>query len=172
MNRFLLLVLLSLPGIAFAAFSAFVVITPQNEAEHPFRVQVEPLDEQRAASRVRVVGPVDGSQKVWLIVCKRPLAVYRQNFRSFIWDGEPQGGDILRATRLKRAASRSVEAGGQEYPYVEVDLPHAVMRRAYVYIDYPQAVKDGGRYYSIDLGFYLEDGSSRKSWIRWEASQE
>ena len=45
------------------------------------------------------------------------------------------------------------------------------MRRAYIYIDYPRPVDDGGYYYSIDLAHYLKDNPRRKSEIRWGAQQ-
>lgn len=37
----------------------------------------------------------------------------------------------------------------------EIELDRDTMKRAYVYIDYPPTVMDGGAYYSIDLPAFL-----------------
>ena len=93
-----LFVALSLNRMAFAIFSAFVVITPANETEHPFLVQAQPLENKPGYTRVRVIGPVDGYQKTWLIECKQSLLPESQNFRMTIWGYKQFNDDIIKIT--------------------------------------------------------------------------
>ena len=155
-------------SIAFAAFSAFVVITPDNEAEYPFLIQAQPLENQPGYTRVKVIGPVDGSQKAWLIECKQSLLSESQNFRMTIWGYTQFNDDIIKITPLTPGKTTLPEKGDQQYSYVEVVLPNKVMQRSYLYIDFPREVRDGGYYYSIDLPYYLEGPRGKKSQIQWE----
>ena len=163
-----MVILLLLANIAFASFSSFVVISPVNEQKYPFMIQVRPAESQKDHTYIRIIGPVDGYQKVWLIVCKRPLQPARQNFRSAIWEGMEQNTEIVSKTRLEPKKITLPETGGQQYVYVEATLSNEEMQRSYLYIDYPAAVDDGGFYYSIDLAYYLEGPSGKKSLIQWE----
>lgn len=166
--RYLILILsVSLVDIAFAAFSAFAVITPENEAEYPFLIQVKALAGDEERSRIRIVGTIGESRHAWLIVCKNYVNSSGQNFRKYFWYGE-QDKNIERISRLNPGQTTLPESGKQMYEYVEVELPNEQMRRAYIYIDYPVEVRDGGYYYSIDLAYYLEGGLGKKSVIQWE----
>jgi len=152
---------------SFAQVSAFVVITPENEAEHSFQIQVETVPERKNYSRVRVIGPIDGRRQAWVIVCKEYVNASGQNFRNYLWY-RGVNKNIQRVRRLHPGQTRPNGFTAQEHEYVEVDLPRDQIRRAYIYIDYPSEVDDGGYYYSIDLAFYLEADQGKKSSIRWE----
>lgn len=167
LRQFFLILSTSLVNTAFAASSAFVVITPENEAEHPFSIEVNAVADHEQRSRVRIIGPVNGSQHTWLIICKKYLSPSRQNFRGFFWYRD-RHKEIERATRLYPDQIRLPESGDKTYEHVEVELSHEHMRRAYIYIDYPFEVRDGGYYYSIDLAYYLEGSLGKKSVIEWE----
>lgn len=166
-KQFILIFSLSLANAVFAASSAFVVITPENEGEHPFSIQVKIVPDQEERSRVQIVGAINGSRHAWLIVCKKTLNSNQQNFRAFFWYGG-RHEEIERAIRLYPGKTTLPESGDQMYEYVEVELSHEQMRRAYVYIDYPLEINDGGYYYSIDLAYYLEGSLGKKSMLRWE----
>jgi len=155
-------------NIVLAAFSAFVVITPENEAKHPFLIQAQPVENQPDLTRIRVIGSVAGNKKVWLIVCKQRLLPGGQNFRTTIWEGRENNNDIVNITQLKPGQITLPETGSQQYAYVEVVLSNDEMQRSYLYIDYPREVYDGGYYYSIDLAYYLEGPQGKKSQIQWE----
>jgi len=155
-------------NIALASFSAFVVITPANETRHPFLIQAQPVENQTNLTRIRVIGPVDGHKKVWLIVCKQTLLPSSQNFRSIIWDEREKNKGIVKISQLKPGQITLPETGDQQYAYVEVALSNDEMGRSYLYIDYPSEVYDGGYYYSIDLAYYLEGSLGKKSLIKWE----
>ena len=167
LKKLILIFSLSLVNAAFAASSAFFVITPENEVEHPFLIQVKVVADNEERSRIRIVGAIDGYRHAWLIVCKKYLNSSRQNFRGFFWYSS-RHREIERVTRLHPGQTTLPESGEQMYEYVEVELSHEQMRRAYIYIDYPFEIMDGGDYYSIDLAYYLEGSRGKKSMIRWE----
>jgi hypothetical protein len=145
-----------------------VVITPENEAKHPFLIQPQPVENQADLTRIRVIGPVDGHKKVWLILCKQSLRSARQNFRSTIWEAIENDKEIVKINQLKSGQISLSETGSQQYAYVEVVLSRDEMKRSYIYIDYPSEVHDGGYYYSIDLAYYLKGPLGKKSLIQWE----
>lgn len=163
------LALIFLPNnIVFAAFSAFVVITPDNEAEYPFLIKTQPLDNQPGYTRVRVTGPISDDKGVWLVECKKSLLADSQNFRMTIWGYKQFNDDIIKITRVTPGKSTMPGGGSQLFTHIEVVLPNDKMQRSYLYIDFPREVKDGGYYYSIDLPYYLEGPQGKKSQIQWE----
>lgn len=167
LRQFILILAASLVNAAFAASSAFVVITPENEAKYPFLIEAIPVTDHEQHSRIRIIGTINGSRHAWLIICKKYVNSSGQNFRGFFWySGRHE--EIERVTRLHPGQTTLPESGDQIYEYVEVELSHEQMRRAYIYIDYPFEVMDGGYYYSIDLAYYLEGSRGKKSTIRWE----
>ena len=163
-----IIIMLLATNIAIAAFSSFVVITPENEAKHPFLIQPQPVENQANLTRIRVIGPVDGHKKVWLIMCKQTLRPASQNFRSTIWEAIENDKEIVKISQLKSGQISLSETGSQQYAYVEVVLSSDEMKRSYIYIDYPGEVYDGGYYYSIDLAYYLKGPLGKKSLIQWE----
>lgn len=166
--RPVIVIMLILTNIAIAAFSSFVVITPENEAKHPFLIQPQPVENQADLTRIRVIGPVDGHKKVWLILCKQSLRPASQNFRSTIWEDREDSKEIVSLSQLKPGLIILPESGNQQLAYVEVVLSSDEMRRSYLYIDHPSEVHDGGYYYSIDLAYYLKGPLGKKSLIQWE----
>lgn len=166
-KKLTLILWLSLVSAAFASWSGFVVITPENEAEHPFSVQVKAVADHEGRSRIRVIGAVGGSQRAWLIICKTSVGSDNQNFRNVFWFAA-ENEDIEGFIQLFPDQITVSESGEQSHPYVEIDLSHEQMQRAYIYIDYPKPVDDGGYYYSIDLAYYLDGGQGKKSAIQWE----
>ena len=163
-----MLVMLMYMKPASASFSAFVVITPENAAEYHFQVQAQPMDNQAGLVRVRVIGPVDGDKKAWLITCKQSLLPDKQNFRSVLWEGKAHDKDIVQIKRLTTSKGVLPETGEKQLAYVEVVLSSEEMKHSYLYIDYPRMVDDGGYYYSIDLAYYLPGPLAKKSMIQWE----
>ena len=155
-------------NIAFAYFSSFEVITPDNEAEHLFLIQSQPLVNQLGYTRVRVIGPIDDHRGVWLVECKKSLLPESQNFRMTIWGYKQFNDDIIKITRLKPGQTTLPGRDSQLFAYVEVVLSNDKMQRSYLYIDFPREVRDGGYYYSIDLPYYLEGPKGKKSQIQWE----
>lgn len=166
-KKLLLILWLSLMNATFAASSGFVVITPANETRHPFLVQVKAVADDDERSRIRVIGAVDGSQRAWLILCKTYLNASGQNFRNILWFRD-ENQKIERVIRLAPEQTTLSESEEKSYSYVEVELSHEQMRRAYIYIDYPRPIDDGGDYYSIDLAYYLEGSQGKMSVIQWE----
>ncbi len=165
-NELIAILLLIFATAAMAAFSSFVVITPENEAEHRFLVQVQAVADSPDRSRVRVVGAVVEHLRVWLVICRTPVHADEQHFRYVFWF-DARNENIERYTQLFPEQTTLPESGDQLYSYVEAELSHEQMRRAYIYIDHPRPVDDGGYYYSIDLAYYLEGDLGKKSELLW-----
>ena len=162
------LLALGLSWRAFGASSEFVVITPQNDAEHAFLVQAHREAAQPDRTRVRVTWPMDRYQQVWLVVCEKSLVAEEQNFRFLMW-GETEGYErVISIRRLERRRMTLAETDSLGYSYLEIALPNEQMARSYLYIDFPRPVDDGGYYYSVDLAYYLDGPLGKKSEIYWE----
>ena len=153
-----------------AAFSRFVAITPDNEKEYPFLIQVQPVKDIKSQSRIKVSGSFVRDKHVWLIVCEKPLQSKQLYFRDYIWYGVDKGTQVVRLKKLQVHKLVTEKAEKQTLPYVEIVLNHEEMRRAYLYIDFPTPVKDGGYYYAIDLAFYMQGKLGKKKKIEWESN--
>lgn len=169
-EKLMALTLLAVASTAMAAFSRFVVITPANEAKYPLLIQVEAVPGHERRSRIRVVGDVGSDQRAWLVVCRESVDPGGQYFRDVFWF-DAKDANIERYIQLFSEQTRVPGRGDHLYPYVELELSHEQMRRAYIYIDYPYPVDDGGYYYSIDLAYYLESDLGKKSEIQWGGQQ-
>ena len=167
-NELIAIVLLAFASAATAAFSRFAVITPANETEHPFVIQVEAVPGHEGRSRIRVIGDIGTSQRAWLVVCRTSVNPCGPYFRDMFWFGAENDNVEL---WMQLFPEQSLVPGwrGHLYPYVELELPPEQMHRAYIYIDFPHPVDDGGYYYSIDLAYYLEGAMGKKGDLRWEA---
>lgn len=140
---------------AQAVFSAFVVITPENEKEHGIHVRVSPLGEGDG-KYILTVPVVTDFQKTWLVLSRDRLNGRDQNLREFIWSSGKKGDPgIVDLTELHPDA-KYPETADSNIRYAEILLDKEIVDRSYVYIDYPGAIFDGGFYYSIDLGSYLD----------------
>jgi hypothetical protein len=156
---FVALILVAVPH-ANAAFSAYVNVTPETQVDHVKALRIEEQPEGKFLIRV----PEDGSLKhVWLIICKTELGESEKNFREYIWSI----GDGRRSVEVLAKLGRGIEYPGpgveerDKNRYIELILAREIMARAYIYIDFPQMVLDGGFYYSIDLPEFLRRVDAR-----------
>lgn len=141
-KTFLILSILFLQvNIAHAVFSAFVIITPDNEKEHGFHVKISPFGE-RDGKYILTVPAVDGGNNAYLMISRSRLEGKWQNIRNYMLSRGEEGDPGI-ITMLK------VDPGD------EILLDKYVIHRSYIYIDPPHGMFDDGFYYSIDLSSYL-----------------
>ena len=154
---------------AFAQFSQFVCISPDNPG---FDTRIHPVITFAGAKQdyVSVQVPViTGFRQYWLIVCKEPLSAERQNFRAMVQTMKVQtmkgSGSLPREKRKEvvliapLTADRDEESeGGVSTNAVNITIQMSLelAERAYIYIDYPFCVMDGGYFWSIDIPSYVK----------------
>ena len=102
----------------------------------------------------------DPAKQAWLIVSKEPLSKKEQDQRELVWSErfDSKGLEFvvpLRPTGIKMFPRANNPKTKQ---YYEAVIPERFVSRSYIYIDFPSLVMDGGYYYSIDLGTYVETG--------------
>ena len=136
-----------------AAFSAFARITPETQAGHNIKTDIEIINTDACIVRVESENLCRGKQSAWLITSGKPIPPEKQNFRNFIWSEETGDSPTLKIAKLpcKRTERHNTPAG-----YIEVTLKRANLKKTYIYIDYPQMIFDGGYYYCIDLWTYCK----------------
>lgn len=152
---------------AIAASSGFVVITPKNDADHLFRVEVRPEATQPDRTRIRVTWPLDKKKRAWLVVCDKSLLEDEQNFRTIVWGVNHELECAIGIRQFSKRHTTLPESGSVRYAYVELTLPDDRMTHSYLYIDFPQTIDDGGPRYAVDLGYYLDGPLGKKSEIYW-----
>lgn len=162
------LMLLISAQTTIGATSGFVVITPKNDAEHLFLVETWRVTSQPDRTRIRVTWPLDKDKRAWLVVCDKSLLEDEQKFRTILWSEDHEGECAIGLRQFSQRETTLPESGRVRYAYVELTLPDEKMARSYLYIDFPQTIDDGGPYYSVDLGYYLEGPLGKKSEIYWE----
>ena len=139
---------------AQAAFSQFVVITPQNEKEHGIQVGISPAGDGNG-KYILTVPVVTGFKQTWFVLSRDRLDGPKQNLREYIWSSGREGDPgIVVLTSLHQDDEHSAKADAN-MGYAEILLDKEIIDRSYVFIDFPASVFDGGFYYSIDLGSYL-----------------
>ena len=162
------LTLLIFSQTAIGASSGFVVITPKNDAEHLFLVEARRVTSPPDRTRVRVTWPLDNKKRAWLVICDKSLLEDKHNFRTILWGGNLEGECAIGIRQFSQGRTTRPGSGGLPYAYVELTLPNERMARSYLYIDFPQAIDDGGPHYAVDLGYYLDGPRGKKSEIFWE----
>ena len=147
---------LSLTRRGHASWSDFAHVTPATEKEYNLRVQLIPLDtgESRFKIKCRAVG--FDEKLAWLIITEKALSSQEQRQRAHLWgSAQPEKAIRLKTLILPEGVGALMEE--EEAPlFYEVELDAELMKTAYIYIDFPFPVKDGGYFYSIDLNAYLE----------------
>ncbi len=138
-------------SMAFASFSAFVVISPETESAH----ERPTIKQENGLVIVRVPFFEDG-QKYWLIVADKKLPKERLNFRTFIWGGEGKRKDVvLIALLAPKETSQERNESTVTRREVVVALSPEFAQRSYIYHDFSAPVMDGGVYYTVDISSYL-----------------
>lgn len=143
---------------AYASFSQFIRITPETEKKHNIQVQIKPISNQKNKYRITIPFSSD-SQQAWLIICKKPVVPEKQEFRNYIWSfctDDDENRDIIVSACLRENKNNLIPPDSGTSNNIEIILDEESIRKAYIYIDFPMLVLDGGYYYTIDLSSYLD----------------
>ncbi len=138
---------------ALGMFSEFIHITPETRNKFDMPVCVTSATEAPSAKKI-VFQLLRGSEiekHAWLIVTREYLYPKNQNFRSYIWESPKFDSNVEVHVKINNLENEDK---------AEVIISEYLMDRAYIYIDFPHAIFDGGYYYSIDLSTFkdIDDG--------------
>ena len=126
-----------------ASWSGFAHVTPENQKKYGVNVKITTVKNKKSY-RVEFNIRGSGHKHAWLVIASSPLTEKEQKLRSSIWFKKPINNKIISITKLKPSVKNR---------YKEI-LNTSQIENGYIYIDFPDIVKDGGYYYSIDLKAY------------------
>jgi hypothetical protein len=172
MNIFTLIapiLLLVFANQALARWSSFVVVTPMSQSKEqeiviPGKKSWEQLHVEAKVShqggmctvKLRPVGYP--SKQAWLVITSKQLSKKEQDLRSTIWGQSIQDPNIILKTKLSPYTVWVVNDDFTD-AYYELAISKTESQYAYIYIDFPVPVEDGGFYYSIDVGAFCARNS-------------
>ncbi len=141
--------LLLIATVGNARWSAFAHVTPETREDFdlPVCVVSTKTGRENVTIQVQTYEPSGFSKVAWLITTTEHLDSTDQEFRKYIWNDTESDSPIISIELLERQS---------EIEGISVTLPQSEMRRAYIYVDFPRPVNDGGYYYSIDLATFAD----------------
>lgn len=140
---------------AHAAWSAFAHVTPETEKKYQLAVDITPIQNEKDGFRIKFPAVGYDHKQAWLIVTSDKLTEKEQELRNYIWESIKPPKRILVKAKLSPRETAALSSRRDEPRHYEVELSAEMIERAYIYIDFPSMVLDGGYYYSIDLPAYL-----------------
>ena len=146
MRSSFLIIAVLFSSVAFGAWAGFAHVTPDTREKYGMPVCVSSIPGQPGLARVVFPLNKDSWVHAWLIITEQYFPPRKQNFREYIWSRSKDESRIQLRAKLHRMDDRD---------FAEVVISRATMSRAYIYIDYPREVYDGGWYYSIDLSTFV-----------------
>ena len=154
MIKVLPLVLLLLAQQATASWSAFAVVTPKSQSRYAVDIRSNVSDSGTCTVRFDAIHYPH--KHAWLILTSRKLSKEEQELRYFIWEHTNAPPGLILKSKISPAIDQMkfMDHGNVSDAYYEVHVKNQPGHNAYIYIDYPRPVDDGGYYYSIDLGTY------------------
>lgn len=163
-NTLLALMILLLTSQAQADWSSFVYVTPNTEAEVELKVSMNPIKNKPGKYSIKLKAIGYNHKYAWLIITKNPLSYDEQQLREYIWSGTKSEQDILVKAKLMPTCIGGLTKKVEVEKFYVIELDSDLIKRSYIYIDFPSRVLDGGYYYSIDLGKYYRKliGESEK----------
>ena len=156
---------------SYAVFSKFARITPETQEKHHVYVQILPVQGEKG--KCKIIPPkVHQGMNTYLITCRERIPAKEQNFRGYIWRRDWDRPDILSvAPLLPYGMEKYSNPSHVVRPMPNhVILDRSLLKRSYIYIDYPTPVLDGGYFYCIDLSTYPLP-EERKLRVRYSPAQ-
>ena len=139
---------------AIASWSAFAVVTPESQSRYDVKIESDVSDSGTCTIKFDAIQyPYEHA---WLILTSRKLSKTEQELRYFIWEHTNAPPGLILKSKISPAIDRTkfMDHENINDGYYEITLTNRTDHHAYVYIDYPRPIDDGGYYYSIDLGAY------------------
>ena len=156
-NIFWTLILILLTSQLQADWSGFAHITPRTEAKAGINVLINPIKNKLNKYSIKVNTIGYNQQYAWLIITKNKLTADKQQLREYIWNGATESEqNIILKTRLFPVGIAGFREKIEVEKFYLIELDSDLIKRSYIYIDYPSMILDGGYYYSIDLAKYYD----------------
>lgn len=133
-------------------FSQHVRVTPENYGKHKLKVQF--ITENDESVRVTVEGKILAGLSNFLITMPNRISEDRQNFRYLIWKNGDE--NALQAQSIKTLKANPTQADAKVFSVV-FHIKQEELNQAYLYLDYPTPILDGGFYYTVDLPLFATD---------------
>lgn len=149
---FVVLILLLASSQVWASWSDFAHVTPETQQKYKLDVEISPLANRKNIFQVKFNSVGSKHKQAWLIVAAISLSKEEQKLRDYVWQSTPLISEISLKALLKPVSDKNSISS-----YYEVELTVELLKRAYIYIDFPFMVADGGYYYSIDLATFLAE---------------
>ncbi len=141
---------------AEASWSAFAHVTPYTQEKYKLDVSITPVEDVENKFLIRFKAVEYDFKLAWLIVSADALSEKGQVLRDYIWSASKTEKEILIKSKLMPTGIGGfIPQNMKNKHFYEVELDAEIIKRAYIYIDFPSVVMDGGLYYSVDLGSYL-----------------
>lgn len=141
---------------SYAAIAIFIHVSPRSGNYESTALRVTPIKNKTNLFRI-TFSSYNHSQRAVLV--KLPHAISKKEqalLRHRILDSVRNKHDIaLELKELKPSVSITASGNSDLPKHYEIEIDKDTMKRAYIYIDYPYVVADGGAYYSIDLPAFL-----------------
>ncbi len=156
MKNIIILVLLLITSQAQAAWSDFAYVIPETENKYKLDIEFSPVENRANTYRIKFKAVGYSHKQAWLIVTADSLSKKEQELRNFIWQAIPPSKVIL-IKALLNPVNNKLSSKDELSLYYEVELSSTILKKAYIYIDFPSVVFDGGYYYTIDLSAFLTE---------------
>ncbi len=153
MIKILLVLLLLLSNQGLAAWSRFAIVTPENQSKYHVKVEAS-LSKQNGSCTVKLNTLEYPSKHAWLILTSKKLSNQEQALRGYIWGEDKAPSSLILKAKLNPAGRELITSENNDEAYYKLTISKEVFPNAYIYIDFPAVVFDGGYYYSINLGAY------------------
>jgi hypothetical protein len=149
MKKLVAIILATISPAVLAAWSGFAHVIPGTESEYQVRVEFSKIGENSDPNyRIRIPSLGYPHRKAWLVLTARKLSSSGHELRAYLWWRDQPKERVISILELK-------PKGNEEGMYYEQLLTEYEAKHGYIYVDYPNAMLDGGYYYSIDLRAYL-----------------
>lgn len=145
--------LIFLMNQAFASWSGFAAVTPESKSKYniDLKTTISPKSENCTVTMQALAYP---SKHAWLILTSKQLSEKEQELREFIWNGSLEPSSLVKKIKLSPGGADKNGEENIKNLYYEFTISEVESKGAYVYIDFPDLVFDGGYYYSIDVGAF------------------
>ena len=163
---------------ASAQWAGLLQITPGNSASSPIDVKYT-ISPNTKNCNLTVDTTNTGGMYAWLVRADRSLSPREQELRNYLWEipmelvpAEPKWVEYpaqapirsiiqqVPKSRYRKMADAATLEKEHSEPHEEfhtvygIVLPKIATMNAYLYIDHPSAILDGGWFYSVDLAAF------------------
>ena len=184
MKKIIALALFLLTNQAFAQWSALAIITPDSQSRHKGLLvestALQTANRENCTIKFKADAVGYPLKQAWLAFASRPLTADEQKLREYIWAKPNQPSstnqreiaisalkgpfvsitpiEVSHPTQLDQVAQQitsvPLTTANDDHAYYELTISRTSAKAAYIYVDFPSLIADGGYYYSIDVGAF------------------